>query len=72
MEHRDPALSINGKAVPVPKGPNQKIDVLGLGTITFNEVKQQKGYVSVTAIVVWVKALNTTVEIAHAESGVFS
>ncbi len=65
-------LSVNGKAVPVPKGPNQKMGVPGLGTITFNAVKQQKGYVSVTAIVVWVKALNTTVEIGHAESGVFS
>jgi hypothetical protein len=66
------SLVINGKAVPVPKAPNQKMDVLGLGTITFNKVRQQKGYVSVTAIEVYVKALNTVVDIAHAESGVFS
>jgi hypothetical protein len=66
------SMIVDGKVIPVPKGPNQKYDVPGFGTITLNQVKQGKNGVSVTAMVVYVKALNTTMEIAHAEAGVGS
>ncbi len=66
------SIVIDGKVIPVPKTPNQKYDVPGFGTITFNKVKQDKNRVSITAIEMWVKSLNTTVEIAHAEAGVGS
>ena len=64
------SITVGGKVIPVPKAPNQKMDVLGLGTITFNKVVKQQGFASVTAIEVYLKALDTTVEIAHAESGI--
>lgn len=64
------SINVGGKVIPVPKAPNQKMDVAGLGTITFNKVVKQQGFVSVTAIEIYLKALDTTVEIAHAESGI--
>lgn len=64
------SIRVGGKVIPVPKAPNQKMDVLGLGTITFNKVVKQQGFASVTAIEIYLRALDTTVEIAHAESGI--
>ncbi|MFC0622578.1 choice-of-anchor P family protein [Kribbella deserti] len=64
------SLVINGRSVPVPTAPNQQINVAGLGTLTFNKLSRTTGWISVTAVELRITALNTTVQISHAESGI--
>lgn len=66
------SLRIDGKEVPVPKAPNQEITIPGVGKLTFNKVSKQTGYVSVTAVTIELTAVDTVLELGHAESGIIS
>ncbi len=66
------SLTIGGQTAPIPQLPNQRVDVPGLGYLIFNKQIKKTGYVSVTAVEVHLTALNTVVELAHAEAGVVS
>ncbi|WP_328995887.1 hypothetical protein OG394_14620 [Kribbella sp. NBC_01245] len=64
------SLVINGQSVPIPTAPNQQLNVAGLGTLTFNKLSRKTGFVSVTAVELRITALNTTIQISHADSGI--
>lgn len=69
-ESRVLSLQVGDKIIPVPQVPNKTVDVLGIATITFNKVVKKGNSIAVTALVIKVHGLNTTVNIAHSEAGI--
>jgi hypothetical protein len=64
------SVRVGDQAVTVPTGVNQKVDVAGFATLTFNKIEKRGSIIAVTAFEVYVKALNSKVRIAYAEAGV--
>lgn len=65
------SLKVDGKSMAVPL-PGRTLTIPGLATITFTKVTKTSGFISVTAVEVKVPSLNTTLTLAHAESGIIS
>lgn len=65
------AFSVDNKLIAIP-APGTTLTLPGLATITFTKVKKTSGFVSVTGVEIRVPALNTTITLAHAESGIVS
>jgi hypothetical protein len=64
------SLVVGNRVIPVPQAPNKTIDIVGIASITFNKVVRHGNNISVTALVINIKGLNTTVNIAHSEAGI--
>lgn len=64
------SIRVGDKVIPVPQGVNKTINVLDIASLTFNKVEKSGSVISVTALEVRVKALNTTVKIAYSQAGV--
>ena len=65
------SLKVDGRTVTIPAA-GRTLTIPGLATITFTKVTKTSGFVSVTGVEVRIPSLNTTVSLAHAESGIVS